>query len=294
MPKVSFFCIGAQKAGTTTIHSILKQHPKLCLPDIKETRFFDLDRKFKKGLDWYFSTFFKCDESSYLGEVAPEYLYYKQVPKRIYNAFGNGVKFILIVRDPVERAYSHYLMNVRRGYEKLTFEEAIQREIKELNANHPYYQRYNYLEKGMYYLNIQKYLDFFHKKNFIIFNFEYDLCLNIKKMIDKLFSFLDIPKYDLNLNILKNEAYESKNKFIRDFIYKDNFAKKIIRCIIPDETFRYKLSKLLMNFNKKPLDKKKINVELKEKLINEYFLDDIIKFEKLFEIDLHNWYSFDE
>ena len=82
--KINFICVGTQKAGTTTIHDILKNHQDIFLPEKKEAHFFDIENRYKKGLNWWKKEFF----SSYGGEKSvgvftPEYLYYDEVPKRI-------------------------------------------------------------------------------------------------------------------------------------------------------------------------------------------------------------------
>ena len=125
MDKIDFLCIGAQKAGTTTLHDILSQHPNLCLPVKKETHFFSNEELFSKGKKHYSKYFIKYEDYDFFGEVDPEYSYCKDSAKRIYDMFGE-LKIIFIMRDPVERAYSNYLMTKRRGLEPHSFEDAIE------------------------------------------------------------------------------------------------------------------------------------------------------------------------
>ena len=85
MKVIDFVCVGTQKAGTTTLHDILKNHKDIFLPKSKEAYFFDIDEHYQKGMNWWFKTHF----SSYLNEkimgvMTPEYLYYEEVPERIY------------------------------------------------------------------------------------------------------------------------------------------------------------------------------------------------------------------
>ena len=162
--KLSFFVIGAQKAGTTSIHNILSKHPKLCLPTIKETHFFSKNENYIKGNKWYYSWFDNMSDKI-LGEVDPEYLYYPEAAKRIKKNFTNP-KFIVVLRHPMERAYSHYLMSVRRGYETLSFENAIINEQKRLKKGWFSKQNFSYLDRGNYYNQISNYKSIFPNSKF--------------------------------------------------------------------------------------------------------------------------------
>ena len=112
----SFFVVGAQKAGTTSLHNWMAQQPDVCLPKLKETHFFSIQEIFERGIDWYLQQFPRCKYDSIVGEICPEYMYCKQAPYRI-REWNPNPKIIFIFRHPIERAFSHYLMSVRGGYE---------------------------------------------------------------------------------------------------------------------------------------------------------------------------------
>ena len=125
MRSLDFIIIGAMKAGTTSICKYLAQHEKLHLPPEKEAPFFSEDMRFKKGYLDYFNIFFKsASASALIGKVTPIYMMHPEVPSRIKQICPD-VKMIAILRDPIERAYSHYHMAVRLKKETRTFEEAI-------------------------------------------------------------------------------------------------------------------------------------------------------------------------
>ena len=122
MRKPNFFCIGAQKCGTTSLFNLLVEHEDIFLPSVKEDHFFDVDERFNKGLDWYLDQYFKdANNEKIVGSITPDYLFFNKCPKRIFNLLGKDIKLIIILRNPVDRAYSHYLMSKRRVMKNLIF-----------------------------------------------------------------------------------------------------------------------------------------------------------------------------
>jgi hypothetical protein len=106
----TFLVVGAPKTGTTWIHRCLLEHPEVFVPNKKEINFFSFH--YEKGYDWY-KSFFDNGETE-KGEVSPSYMACEGVPKRIKSA-NPDVKIIFVVRDPIERAYSGYCMDLRAG-----------------------------------------------------------------------------------------------------------------------------------------------------------------------------------
>jgi len=110
---VDFLVIGAQKSGTTSLFKYLQRHPELYLPPSKEINFFVNASKFPRGLDWYIETYFRgADEDKLWGEVCPSYIGYTSAPANIY-ANCPDVKLVAILRNPIDRAYSHYRTHPR-------------------------------------------------------------------------------------------------------------------------------------------------------------------------------------
>jgi len=124
----NFLCAGAAKCGTTSLHAILAEHPQIFLPQRKEIHFFENNGNYSKGLDWYSKYFKNANEKKVIGEITADYMFFDYVPERIIEALGKNIKIIFMLRNPVDRSYSEYLFNVRRGFFKGTFEEAIQNE----------------------------------------------------------------------------------------------------------------------------------------------------------------------
>ena len=116
-PLPNLFIIGAAKSGTTTLYSILNAHPEVYMSPEKSPRFFSKDDLYLKGLNWYASKYFSGSGNYPIrGEATPSYLALANLTApRIQKAMvGKKIKFIVIFRDPTERAYSHYWFNMSK------------------------------------------------------------------------------------------------------------------------------------------------------------------------------------
>lgn len=123
--KLDFLVIGAQKSGTTSLFHYLADHPRIYMPKSKEAAFFDKEEPISnEKIKNYFNEYFSVDSSKLLGKVTPSYLS-SPVAARNIQAQMPRVRLIAMLRNPIDRAYSHYKMMVRRGYEHRPFEDAV-------------------------------------------------------------------------------------------------------------------------------------------------------------------------
>ena len=177
-----FIIVGAQKAGTTSLYDYMTLHPQIESAYEKEIHYFS--KYYKKSKAWYRAHFKKrADDAPYenilTGEASPYYLYHPLSANRI-KSFDADMKIIIILRDPVERAYSHYHHQIRGETESLSFSEAIAAEdkrlagkddwIKKTNQHSPEHQRYSYKKRGEYLEQIKRFHDHFPRENIIILN----------------------------------------------------------------------------------------------------------------------------
>lgn len=185
----NFLCIGAQKAGTTTLHDILRGHPEIFLPEIKETHFFDIRENFSQGVGWYEEFYRGSGEFPLAGDFTPEYLFFEYVPERIRTVLGRDVKLIVILRNPVDRAYSHYWFSVRRGIETFPFEKAIALEHRRIRSG--FYGRawYSYVSRGFYSEQIERYYRLFPEEQIKVVIFE-EFVRDEKKNVAGILDFL--------------------------------------------------------------------------------------------------------
>jgi hypothetical protein len=204
-----FIIIGAQRCGTTSLYNNLAKHMGIAPAFKKEVHFFDVN--FGKGVDWYRSHF-----PSYLykyakkvrnrnfvtGEASPYYIFHPHVPKRIAELVPQ-VKLIAILRNPVDRAYSHYHHQVRKGFERLDFEAAVARENERLFAetlkmqedeayfgfNH---RHFSYLSRGIYVDQLKTWAKFFSKEQMLILKSE-DFYTDTPRVMRQVLEFLELP-----------------------------------------------------------------------------------------------------
>lgn len=144
MPSPTFIIPGASRSGTSTLWSILRSHPEICMPDQKELRFFDKNQNYAKGIQFYEKMFGRCNQKKEIGEASPPYWNkgiifdnkgdYKYEENndsltRIHKHYPD-IKVIFTLRNPVDRLYSQFWKNVRQGREhKRSVAEAVKEEI---------------------------------------------------------------------------------------------------------------------------------------------------------------------
>lgn len=134
-PLPNALVIGPMRCGTTWLDRYLRSHDDVCLPKgVKETFFFD--RRFSKGIEWYAQHFHTCGTQAgeRICEVGPSYFHCPEAPERISDTLGH-VKLVVIVRNPVERAYSHYLHLRRYGFTSLPLRSAVDEQPEILDGS---------------------------------------------------------------------------------------------------------------------------------------------------------------
>lgn len=168
-----FIIIGTQRGGTTSLYQYLAAHPDIGRAYRKEVHFFD--RYFDKGMAWYLAHFPLRGEVPVVGEASPYYLFHPDVPARIAAALPE-TRFIILLRNPVDRAFSQYHMKVERGLETLPFAEAIEREPERLAGSEdpldPAWRHHSYLARGVYVDQIERWFARFPRDRFLILKSE--------------------------------------------------------------------------------------------------------------------------
>jgi hypothetical protein len=212
--KPDFIIIGAQKAGTTSVYNYLIKHPNVLASFRKEVCFFDYC--YYKGMKWYNNHFpSKLTELFYkyilrrrllTGEATPDYFVHPNAPKRISETLPD-VKLILVLRNPIDRAYSHYNHERKGKNEELSFEEAIEKEEERMNgeiqkiSQDEHFFSYNlhhhgYLYKGIYEMHLSRWFDEIPRDRILIIDNQ-DLKDNTPQVMNTLTEFLEIPKFKL-------------------------------------------------------------------------------------------------
>ncbi|QGQ44715.1 sulfotransferase domain-containing protein [Metabacillus sediminilitoris] len=186
-----FLIIGAQKCGTTSLYNYLIKHPEILEASRKEIHFFD--NNYNKGIEWYKKQFpleTRRKQGYITGEATPKYIYDPNVPQRVYHYMPN-VKLIVLLRNPVDRAYSNYHMDINKKLPELlrnesindyiSFEEALEVDIGQI-----------YMKRGMYADQLERWLKFFPKSQMLILQSE-QFFSNPLKTLKEVQRFLGVP-----------------------------------------------------------------------------------------------------
>lgn len=284
--KVDFFIVGAPKSGTTSLYNYLDQHHSITMSSVKEPNYFScieiedqkLYYKTKQipTLDKYHALFNFKNGSCLFGEASVSYLYYKDIASRIKN-YNEDAKIIIILRDPVERAVSHYNMDKRLGFVKNDLKSIL--DDISLKNHMLFYQQY--IQLGFYYLQVKRYIDVFGKENVCVMKYD-ELNNDNKEFTNKILNFLDL---DVDNNIDFNtpyNSYKSSSNQLVNILYSMSFVRKIISSFSPNSILKV-INKSF--FNKQET---KISEEIEMKLYD-LFYEDILLLEQMLGIDLNSW-----
>ena len=231
MRAANLFCIGCPKSGTTTLFKILCQHSQIHTPKFKEPFFFN-NSNYQNSIDWYAKTYYDdIKNEKWVLDFTPSYLYSDEALFRI-NEYSKGkdLKFIVMLRNPVERAYSHYLHTLRDGLEDLDFNDAIQAESERLlnyENNLLSQLKYSYIYQSLYHKHLSKYFESFGRNNFFVINYDSQFLdkSEFKLMISDLQNFLEIKIENLNIEIKENFASESRFKILQTLVNSNGLHK---------------------------------------------------------------------
>lgn len=222
----NFFIVGAPRAGTTSLYEYLKNCQNVFMSPIKETYFFSpnvnmnliLSKPVKKEKD-YLKLFHEVKNEKAIGEATPSYLWDPDSAKLIHTKIPTA-RIIIILRNPIERAFSHYLWLVSLGKENLSFSESIK---KSLSAKPDFSGRI--IDGGMYSNQIQKYFDEFDKKQIKIIIFE-EFSKDPKKFVEDILTFLETDSDPPDTFEVFNTYVEPRGKFAKSMI-QNKFLQKI-------------------------------------------------------------------
>jgi len=200
-----FFVLGAAKCGTTSLHTWLDRHPDILMSDPKEPFFFEAE--YEMGREYYWETYFQHWQGQPLtGDARHRNLYFPYIPERI-KEFNPSARFILLLREPVARAHSHWWHWHRRGMDSLDFRAAVEADLKRIESGigvrtteeiAEYTRKLDaagmgpyrtYMDSGYYAEQIERYLAIFPKECFKIVFFE-NLIRNPKLHVEDILRFL--------------------------------------------------------------------------------------------------------
>ena len=197
LPAPNFFIVGAAKAGTTSIHAYLSKHPEVFMSALKEPHYFssfEMKPEFDNFMPIvrdsraYQELFIGSDGYTAVGEASPSYLCDADAAKHIKSAIPNA-KIIISLRNPVQRAYSAYLMFYNKGFTSLPFREALEED--QARTEKGWGASFEYIEHGLYADQVERYLNAFGRSNVMIILFE-DLIRDTAMVMQEVARFLGI------------------------------------------------------------------------------------------------------
>jgi len=278
-----FLVIGAAKSGTTALDHYLQQHPQIFMAE-KEPRYFAYDPNgnigdwhkdygpdyFKyKSLDEYVRLFADAKPSEVRGEATPLYLESEIAAQNIYNTIPRA-KLIAILRNPVDRAISGYMMQVRHGRVDKDVDEAF-----DVDAH--------YVQASFYYAQIKRYMDLFPPQQIRIYLFD-DFKKNNVRIVQDIFNFVGVDTdFTPNTAEKRNVGSYPKSRALNKILM-NRTLHRVVKPITPRwaQNAIYNLRKL--NMTKPP----SVSEEIREQLRN-IFREDILKLQDLIQQDLSIW-----
>ncbi len=291
----NFLIIGAAKAGTTALDSYLKQHPQIYMTPEKETNFFAFEGETLKfngigdsaiaqfsitDLATYEQEFWGVKQEKAIGEACPSYLYSEKAVERIYHHIPNA-KLIVILRNPVDRAYANFLHLIRDNREpEKDFAKALEAECDRIANNWEWF--WHYIQLGFYHRQLERYYQRFNSDQIRVYLYE-DLRDDALKLIKNIFTFLEVEiNFEPDMTIRPNKSGMPKNELLHRFLTKPNPLKSLVKPLLP-ASFRQKIQH-------QNLTTPVISPEVREKLINIY-RSDILACQELINRDLSSWLS---
>ncbi|MCI5150498.1 MAG: hypothetical protein D3916_14120 [Candidatus Electrothrix sp. MAN1_4] len=297
-----FLLVGAQKSGTSSMASYLRQHYDISISRIKEPNFFsyynedyNVINKLKNfnlsaknsfdiiiNIDDYLKLF--DNQKKIYGDCSTHYLYHYtktiETIKTIYKEQYQSLKIIIILRNPVYRAFSAWSMFVRDGKENEPFLKALTLSKKRIDVGKVI--EFDYLGFSLYANQIDSYLEAFNEVEIIIFE---DFFKEIYKNISKIYTFLGVDnKYKPNINIIENFSGRPKNRFLYNLLSQPHLIKYPFKKILPAQIRK----NIKQQFLEKSLDKILLTSGEYDIAI-EYFKDDITQTENTLGKKIKSW-----
>lgn len=299
----NFLIIGAAKSGTSSLWDYLRQHPDIYMPINKEPNFFafqgktpdfhgpdDDARIFAKLYQYsitefedYADLFKDAAQESAIGEASVRYLYFPDSASRIQQYLPN-VKLIVMLRNPIERLYSHYCMNVGMyGLEPLSLRQALTEETNRKNARWGW--DWHYVSIGRYYEQLKRYYTRFPANQIRVFLYE-DFCQNTLTVVKEIYDYLGVnSSFAPNISTHSKKAYIPKNRQLHHFLTEPNRPRDWLEQLLTPDTYQG-LIDLLIQANTKAIPPIESDLKL---MLQDTLREDIEQLQTLIGQDLSHW-----
>lgn len=271
---LDFSIIGAPKSGTTWLYHCLAQHPDVFVAG--ELNYFT--GRQNRGKEYYYSFFKDAGQSSVVGDYSNTYMLDENLPEVFYSLNPN-MKIVICCRNPVERAFSHYLMDVRKGTinpKQISFHDALV---------HP--QKYSYFDFGLYYKHISKYLRYIKRENLLAVTLD-EIKASPRETVNRVLDFLGVNPSNSSSTLFQAINSWEKNRILRREIGKSDLtlgAVSFFRTYLPKSVYE-KLKKYIFQWASgvKPTIPREVGM-----LLADFYYDENRKLEALLDRDLSSW-----
>lgn len=282
----NFFIVGEPRSGTTTLHDWMSQHTDIYMSSVKEPHYFSKiefpspDNEvlhITRDTQTYLKLFSSGKDCPVRGESSTYYLADPAAPRLISETVPTA-KLIAVLRDPIERAYSHYLLYNRRGKQKLSFYETIQRDItkpEDQNLAH------NLVELGRYHKHISNYLQYFPQNQLLVLLFD-DLHNHPKETMAQIFDFLGVEAGqadDIDTGKAQNTYQQPRNELLGKLMANKHLTSLGLKILPRPLLQQIRNEILLIKSTKPPLD------PAAKKMLQETYEPEINKLETLLNRD---------
>jgi len=223
-PLPDFLIVGAQKAGTTSLQAYLTQHTSVVAPVTKEVHYFD--RSYERGTGWYRANFHRVEPGLLTGEATPYYLFHPAVPQRVAELLPEA-RLLVLLRDPIDRAFSHHNHERALGFEELSFEDALAAEAVRLEGEEerlladPGYrsfahQHHSYLSRGRYAGQLERWFECCGEERILVLSAE-ELFTQPAAVLHRAQEFLGLPaQTPTDLSARNARSYAPISAAVRD------------------------------------------------------------------------------
>ncbi|NOR57980.1 MAG: hypothetical protein GQ474_05595 [Sulfurimonas sp.] len=294
MDKIDLFIIGAQKTGSTSIFNYLKKHENVISHEQRELTFFLNDFEYENR---------NLLEEKYLPELKNKSKDMIVLGKSVMNMYSlktierlhqnnPEMKLIVIVRNPIKRAYSYYWYARRRGWEEIqTFEEALKIEDSRIEQYGWDQARNNcYKFNGLYAKHLTDIFKIFPREQVLIFTDD-DLKNKPKDILSNVFGLFNLKSIDVDTNKHYNKSKIAKSeglaRLVAKFFASQSILKKLIRSMLPHQ-IAVRLRHAILSVNEKDFTPPLMNSSTKQELID-FFKEDIYDLEKIINKNLEDW-----
>ena len=292
----NFLIIGAAKCGTTALHEYLGQHPEIFMSTPKELKFFPWENQkpsyqgpgdegdaatILTSVDRYSSYFAQAGRYAARGESSPQYIYFSRAAERIHHHIPEA-KLIAVLRHPVDRAYSHYLMVRREGYETLSFAEALAAEDQRIEHGWGYH--WHYRRRGFYAAQLKPYFERFRRDQIQVHLYD-DFVRDPIALTQAIFRFLNVDdRFVPDVSRRHNESTTPRFHALQPYLMQPRRSKTRIKALLPRRLSRH-IADGLRRWN---LTKAVVPDDLRAEWTDVY-RDDILQLQEMLQRDLSHW-----